>query len=393
MLDLNKSIWFFCRLFNFKIIDTKEHTLDFQYTISDGTDTVSVSIYNTKNVLVQGKESELKQLFLWWGNKKNSIQLAGIHLGQACFSLEWRDWKDDARIVGEKYDFFQKKLDLPDNLLFLRDRMFHDYMFRNKMCCTMKLNKSIELIKSWFDKNCFQNIPEKEFFNEYLFYLNSLCVDNKENVEIVNIGDALSYAMATHCSKKMIKYKKCFGCPQMGEDNTSCLFNLIDFLYPYTNANQVVAFNKSNLDFLIKKRTQDVSWLNLAPSTPIEKIMDAKLKDANFPIIPQFQAYSNTHKYRIDFLLETNSLYKIGVECDGLEFHAKKEQYVNDRKRDRYLQKHNIFMMRFSSIEIFKNIDECIKEIDQQFWKIKKDHFDIKTPYRISYFHLDDNDD
>ena len=393
MIDLNRSIKFFCRLQNFQINDEIEHTHDYQYSISDGKDIVHITIYNTKNVLVQGKDSELKQFFLWWANKEHSVPLIEQTIGQASFSLEWKEWKEDARVISDYYRL-QKKANnnLPQNLQFNRDRMFHDYMFRNKMLCTIKLSKSIELIKSWFDKNCFENIPEKDFFTEYCNYITNLCRDNNENIEIVDIADALSYAMAIHCSKKMIAYKKCKGCPQMGTNNIACLFNLVDSLYPYTNANQVVAFNQKNLNILIGKSNGAISWHNITPTTPIEKIMESKLKDANFPIIPQFQAYSNVHKYRIDFLLETNSLYKIGVECDGLEFHARKEQYEKDIERNRYLQMHNIFMMRFSSRQIFNKIDKCISEIDKQFWKIKKENFNIKIPYRTSYFHLNDDD-
>lgn len=392
MINLNRSITFFCRLQNLLINNVNKHAHDYQYTISDSLNMVYITIYDNKNILVQGKESELKQLFLWWANKKHSIPLARGLIGQANFSLEWREWKGDSYIL---QDYFKSQkisnISLPDNLLFNRDRMFHDYMFRNKMFCTMKLKKSIELIKSWFDKNCFENIPEDAFFYEFHKYISSLYKENSEDIELVNIADALSYAMAIHCSKKMIICKKCRGCPQMGNNNTACLFNLIDSLYPYTNANQIVAFNQSNLNILVGKKRGDVSWHNIIPSSPIEEIMGSKLKDANFPIIPQFQAYSNVHKYRIDFLLETNSMYKIGVECDGLEFHARKEQYEKDRERDRYLQMHNIFIMRFSSREIFNKIDECIKEIDIQFWKIKKENFDIRIPYRTSYFHLNEN--
>lgn len=390
MIDLNRTIKFFCRLFDLQINEIKEHTLNNQYCISDGDNMVYVTIYTNKNVLVQGKDSELKQLFLCWANKKHSIFLSESSCGHVLFSLEWREWNDDARILRT---FFQshkgKEIAIPDDLLFNRDRMFHDFMFRNKSFCTIARSKCIELVKSWFDKNCFQNIPENDFFNDFHNYIASLLISNKEELELDVIGEALSHAMANHCTKKMIRYKKCYGCPQMGTSNTSCLFNLVDSLYPYTNANQVVAFNQSNFRTLVEGKQENIKWLDITPSTPIEEIMELKLKDANFPIIPQFQAYSNIHKYRIDFLLETNSLYKIGIECDGLEFHSKEIQYINDRKRDRYLQEHNIYMMRFSSVEIFKNIDECIKEIDRQFWKIKKDTFDIKVPYKTSYFHLD----
>jgi len=382
MHNLNRTLQFFCKILNLQMESVEEHHLDTQYHISDGINVVHVSIYHNKTILVQGKESELKHLFLLWSNKEHNLPTYCI-TGQACFGQEWREWN-------EEIDFY-KKAKTSYNQIFHRDRLFHDYMFRQKQLCTISTNKSIDVIKSWFDKNCFMNIPEESFFSSYRSYLDNTFGKN-ENPSIDMVGDALSYAMSIHCSSKMPNCSRCRGCPHVGFDNTACLLNLVDTLYIYTNANEVVTFSKSNLNIFLGKAKGDIKWTNIEPSTPIEKIMDLKLKDACFPIIPQFQAYDSMHKYKLDFLLKTNSDYKIGIECDGLEYHAQKQQYVLDRKRDRYLQRHNILLMRFASVEIFNNIDDCIKEIDSQFWEIKKKTFDLKNSYKFNYFGIDENE-
>lgn len=389
MINLNRTLKFFCKTHNFEIRSETEHTHDIQYEIYDGSDSVFVSIYTTKSVLVQVKESELKQLFLRWANQKNTLPSLPHECGLVIFSLEWKEWREDAGILKDILNKSQTDDIFSDTDNFLRrDRLFHDYMFRNKMNSTIHLSNCIELIKSWFDKNCFQNIPEDSFFKDFNSYISQYSFEN-DDISLDVIGESLSYAMGYHCPRKMCKYKDKCGCSQMGTSNYVCIFNLIDYLYPYSTAKSVVAFNKSNLRILTGLSHGNISWKSFEPSSPIEEIMDTNLRDAKLPIIPQFQAYSDMHKYRLDFLLETNCQYKIGIECDGLEYHARPGQYLLDRKRDRYLQEHNILPLRFSGPEIFNNINDCIKEIDEYLWKIKNDQIDISKPYRTSYFGLE----
>lgn len=389
MIDLNRTLKFFCKTHNFEIKSIIEHSNDYQYEILDKSDSIYVTIYTNKSVLVQGKESDLKQLFLLWANKDSNLPSVPNQCSYVIFSLEWKEWKEDAHILHNIFKESQSEDILNDPHYFhLRGRLFHDYMFRKKMGCTIELKQCIELIKSWFDKNCFQNIPEDLFFNDFYRQIFQYSFDN-DLIPLDIIGESLSYAMGNYCPKKMCKYKSVYGCSQMGTDNTACIFNLVDYLYPYSNAKGVVAFNKSNLQILTGLKEGDIKWKSFEPTTPIEEIMDKNLRDAKFPIIPQFQAYSNMHKYRLDFLLETNCQYKIGVECDGLEYHAKPGQYIKDRQRDRYLQEHNILLLRYSSHEIFNNINNCIEEIDQYFWKIKKDLIEPGKAYRTNYFGLD----
>ena len=61
----------------------------------------------------------------------------------------------------------------------------------------------------------------------------------------------------------------------------------------------------------------------------------------------------------------------IGV-MTGSTFDKHTDTYIHDAKKNRYLQAQGFQMMRFSSIEIFQNIDACIKEIDEQFWRIQR---------------------
>lgn len=385
MIDLNRTIKYFARIFNFIIESETVHQNNIQYKILDKTDIVYVSIYTNKTVLVQGKDSYIKQVFLVWANDDSRIK-SDEGFGTTIFSQEWREWNEDARYLNEhivKYGIPEDD-NIPDDYRFMRDRMFHDYMFRTEMSATIDKAKCIMFITNWFDKNCFMNIPEKQFI-DYLVERVFQYIEPDDNTwEFEVVATALVDTMAHCCSKKTIK--GCKGCPQTRDDNIGCVLNLVDSLYPYTNAKKVVAFTKHNFQSLLKRSRSDITWKSIDPTTPIEVKMDEALKNANIAVLPQFQAYDSIHKYRVDFLLPTNTVYKIAVECDGLQYHAKPSQYILDRQRDRYLQEKNILLMRFSSVEIFNDIDKCITEIDKQFWKIKNDLFDVKDKLRISYF-------
>lgn len=74
-------------------------------------------------------------------------------------------------------------------------------------------------------------------------------------------------------------------------------------------------------------------------------------------------------KYIADFLIVTTiggfSEYII-IECDGHDFHEKtKQQAAHDKKRDRYFTQNGYKVLRFTGSEIYNDVDECVREIDQ----------------------------
>lgn len=48
-----------------------------------------------------------------------------------------------------------------------------------------------------------------------------------------------------------------------------------------------------------------------------------------------------------------DSGFRIAVECDGYAFHASREKFTSDRKRDRALREHGVDVLRYSGSEIF----------------------------------------
>lgn len=120
--------------------------------------------------------------------------------------------------------------------------------------------------------------------------------------------------------------------------------------------------------------------------------MSKGLIDAGILTVPQYQAWDDKHRYNIDFVVKTPQGLNIAIECDGLQYHARASTYIHDRKRDRYLQDKGFYVMRFSSIEIYNEMDNILTEVDKAYWKIQKKKLDIRNPYRISYFGYGDEE-
>ncbi|HBG31615.1 MAG TPA: hypothetical protein DDW98_13485 [Gammaproteobacteria bacterium] len=78
----------------------------------------------------------------------------------------------------------------------------------------------------------------------------------------------------------------------------------------------------------------------------------------------QWVERDGTREYRIDIvLLGSSGGARLGIECDGHEFHEKtKEQAQRDKSRDRVLSAAGWKMIRFTGSEIWKNPLACADE-------------------------------
>jgi very-short-patch-repair endonuclease len=80
-------------------------------------------------------------------------------------------------------------------------------------------------------------------------------------------------------------------------------------------------------------------------------------------ITPQYNVPG--FRYRVDFAFPDD---KIAVELDGYEYHSNKEQFTNDRKRQREMELAGWRFIRFSGSEVYKNTDACVRQA-YEFWQ------------------------
>lgn len=121
-------------------------------------------------------------------------------------------------------------------------------------------------------------------------------------------------------------------------------------------------------------RAMFISWYDRISGFVLQlRVNDVLLLDANKDApanIPRL-VVSIQHRiapYTADFALSVNYSHKasglVVVECDGHEFHhATKEQADHDSKRDRYMTKMGIRVMRFTGSQIYQDAKGCVKEI------------------------------
>jgi very-short-patch-repair endonuclease len=86
----------------------------------------------------------------------------------------------------------------------------------------------------------------------------------------------------------------------------------------------------------------------LITMTPIERWFWSDIRKANAVLYPQYPA----HGFFLDF---ANPVAKVGIECDGRDFHLDKEK---DAKRDALLGKHGWMVYRISGSDCMKEFDE-----------------------------------
>lgn len=98
--------------------------------------------------------------------------------------------------------------------------------------------------------------------------------------------------------------------------------------------------------------------------SPIEKMFIEKWRTIHGNgIASQFNVPG--FRYRVDFAFPDD---KIAVELDGYEYHNSKEQFTNDRKRQREMEAAGWRFIRFSGSEVYNNAEACVRQA-YEFWQ------------------------
>ena len=378
----------FCSLKGIDIIREREVQFGKQFTLKAINEIVHLILF-PKNILVQGVDSHLKEIMMAWSGKSEPCS-AGVY----DLPSGWREWNENANWISDfhKKHGVPKEGDLHHRYIWNREILFHDYMFRNSSLNKVSFQRLEFLIRAWFKRNCFMDLNIDEIIANlhknvekgvYMF-------TTLEEVPFSVAADLLSEELSTYCPRKYCRASRYAYCPQTERDYGDCLLDIVDALFPYFS-DSVLSYTKGNLDVLLN-RGRELKWISIKPSTPIEEKMAESLISAGILTVPQYQAWDEKHRYKIDFVLKTPQGNNIAIECDGLQYHAKASTYINDRKRDRYLQNKGFYIMRFSSVEIYNEIENVISEIDHCFWKLQRQQLDIRKPYRLSYFGYGEGD-
>jgi len=377
------NLQLFCSNLRLNIGSEKQVQGGVQYEVTNGSDIVYVTLYNTGHCFARGANSDLLALMKVWCD--NTFLEDMLHPD---FAASWREWNTNARFV---FDFHQQngipnESTAPEEYKQNRELFFHDYMFSSNRHVDIRLEKVEFTVRNWIKRFCFMNISAERVLDVAYNYLQNnqpIGFDGK-SVPFSFAAEMISVAFTGFCSNK---YLSCASqhCP-FRTDMYECLKELVDMMYVYCENSKVIAYNKTNLNKLLSKKTAEISWVSLKPSTPIEEKMQQALIDAGFLSMPQFQALAPNRRYRIDFLIPTPNGGRLAIECDGLQYHATPTAYISDRQRDNNLICEGITPVRFSSVDIENDIEGCINTIEKIFGEYQSGKRIYYRNGGISYF-------
>jgi very-short-patch-repair endonuclease len=64
-------------------------------------------------------------------------------------------------------------------------------------------------------------------------------------------------------------------------------------------------------------------------------------------------------QYRLDFAIPSKL---IGIELDGYRTHSSTQAIAADRKRQRWFEANDWYIIRFGGLEVFQDVDGCVRE-------------------------------
>jgi len=102
-----------------------------------------------------------------------------------------------------------------------------------------------------------------------------------------------------------------------------------------------------------------------------ERDVYERMKERGYKLFPQYPACG----YRIDLALFIDNL-RIGIECDGWQYHYDKESNlkIDDIERQEVLERAGWKILRIPSTRYWKNPDACIDELVGEIERIVKEH-------------------
>jgi len=304
--DSFDSLKLLCNIIDAIIIREREVEKGVQITISQTNQIVHVIAYKNGNYLVQGTKGTLLEILRKWANKFDELTSSGWY----DLPSSWREWNTHAHWLTDyiKTNGQPDEQNITHEYRINREILFHDYMLRNTPSHYISFTNLTFVVQSWMKRFCFMNHNVNKLLDDVAnniqtggYYESSL-----DNIPFGVAADSLSYILAHHCPNKFVNIKKQFVCPQTKSDYGDCLLSVVDAIYPYCTDQKMLAYTKGNFTTLLKYGYDKLKWYDIKPSTPIEEKMSDGLKNAGILTIPQFQAHSPEHRYKIDFVIKTS---------------------------------------------------------------------------------------
>jgi hypothetical protein len=242
--------------------------------------------------------------------------------------------------------------------LELKKLLFETYELYYNMNNTINPLTVKTLLKNWLNDNCFAMTDEEktEFIKKVDFSQHKM-VKNIVDCIISEIFDNYCGLSCSELTTKDCKHRLAY-------EIVKCCNKFISF--PRTDSNIEIFLNGSTM--YLEKEISQKDYFN----SPIEEIMYEAIQ----PIVTEYgytikrecavRDIGRTEiRYALDLAIFKNDKLVLDIETDGLQFHRDYQAMASDRQRDRWLLMRGIPTVRFTSREIFDDLDNCLIQIQQ----------------------------
>lgn len=285
------------------------------------------------------------------------------------FTTAWRNYKkvtEQIEAAQAQLELFPGRQSTKLKLKELREQLFNDYEgFLNS---NNQINEyaARSATQKWFSSNCrVLNANEvSDWIDKQDF--------KKNNIVRYIADDSIGKSMCELCFKGGTPY-----CPQVKGDETGCATSLVKEIVKSSERYTSIPNTEKNFQMFMNGATQyldkNVNSQDSSEDSPIEEIMFEALKPVakrlGYRIQREYPIYDEGRmelRYSLDivFIDDGSGRLLLDVETDGLTFHSGYNQMASDRARDRWLLIRGVPTMRFTSREIFSDLDNCIIQVE-----------------------------
>lgn len=252
-----------------------------------------------------------------------------------------------------------KKINKYDNKYKdLKKQLFETYELYFNMNNTIEPRAIKSVLKKWLSLNCYaMTDSEKEIFINNLDYSKFKMV--RQIVDFIIEELFVNYCCLS-CSENMVEDCK----HALSYEIVKCSNRFMCF--PQTD-NNMEMFLKGTVIYLEKEISQK-DYFN----SPIEEIMYEALlplvKKYNYTLKREYTVRDKGRteiRYALDLAVLKGDKLILDIETDGLRFHKDFQSMTSDRERDRWLLMRGVPTIRFTSREVFDNLDNSLIQIDE----------------------------
>lgn len=91
--------------------------------------------------------------------------------------------------------------------------------------------------------------------------------------------------------------------------------------------------------------------------------IEVAFQEAAAGVLDELEAQQWVGPYRPDFMIR---MQRLVIELDGHDYHKTREQRTADASRQRYLQRQGWTVIRFTGSEIYRDVNQCVREVVEQ---------------------------